>query len=119
MHLPLTLICPLAHPDFELLAMGTQLSVSGTGLVPAGQPCEGWFAVMRLHFPFTSLKPSSQPVTFFATGALAGWLPVPSSSTTLPPDAGMTICRQAPALLVTIHGCVKNVSSSICSPFFR
>ena len=74
MHLPLTLICPLLQPDFELLVMGTQLSVSGTGLVPAGQPCEGWFAVMRLHFPFTSLKPSSQPVTFFATGCLAGSL---------------------------------------------
>ena len=109
MHLPSILICPLAQPDFDVLVMGTQLSVSGTGLVPAGQPCGFSVEVMRLHLPFTSLKPSSQPVTFFATGFLAGAvftagavltmvasLP-PPSSTTCPPDCGSTIRGNCPA----------------------
>ena len=71
MHLPFTLVCPLPQPDFDVLVMGTQLSVSGTGFVPGGQPCGASFTVMRLQRPFTSLKPSSQPVTFFVT-VLAG-----------------------------------------------
>ena len=56
MHRPSILICPLAQPDFDVLVRGTQLSVSGTGLVPAGQPCGFTVAVMRLQLALHQLE---------------------------------------------------------------